>query len=72
MWTTEWLAGRRLDARLALTAKGRAALEALRAMERQTTVQEISLALMEQFPTEFTHLQCSVSFVSGLQSVYGK
>jgi len=71
VWTSEWLAGRRLDARPALTAKGHAALEALRAMEQRATVREISLTLKERFPTEFLHLQQSVSFVSDLQSSYG-
>ena len=72
VWTSEWLANRRLDARPTLSPIGRAALEALRAMEAGVVVRTISENLMEQFPAEFPELRQSLSFVSGLQTAYGQ
>jgi len=72
VWTSEWLSSRRLDARPTLSPIGRAALEALRAMEAGVTVRTISENLMKQFPAEFPVLRQSLSFVSGLQTAYGQ
>jgi protein arginine N-methyltransferase 1 len=69
--TSEWLASRQLDAQTTLGPKGRAALDALRAMEMGAAAREISAALMERYPAQFPELPQSLSFVSDLQSAYG-
>ena len=71
VWSSEWLATHQLDARPTLGPRGRAALEALRAMEQGAAVGEISAALMERLPAEFPALLQSLGFVSGIRSAYG-
>jgi precorrin-6B methylase 2 len=71
VWSSEWLAGRRLDARSTLTPRGRAAEEALHAMGAGVRLQEICAGLMGRFPAEFPELRQALVFVSGLQAVYG-
>ena len=71
VWSSEWLATRQLDARSTLGPTGRAALEALQAMEQGAAVGEISAALLERFPAEFPTLPQSLGFVSGIRSAYG-
>jgi len=70
VWASEWLGTRQLDTRPTLGPRGRAALEALRAMAQGVAVGEISAALMERFPAEFRAPPQSLSFVSGLQRTW--